>query len=276
MSNTQNKVILVTGASSGIGHATALTLIAAGHTVYGAARRVERMADLEAAGGHAVAMDITETAQVSDCIARILSEQGRIDVLVNNAGYAVYGSVEDVPIHAARRQFEVNLFGLAELTQGILPHMRGQGSGHIINITSVGGKIYSPLGAWYHATKHALEGWSDCLRIETAQFGINVSIIEPGAIDSGFGDVMTGPMLEMSGDGPYGPMARSVSEGQKKFYNGSADSRPQVIADVIEKAIAAKRPKTRYAAGKMARTTLAMRRWLSDRMFDRAVAQMMK
>jgi NAD(P)-dependent dehydrogenase (short-subunit alcohol dehydrogenase family) len=271
-----SKVILITGASSGIGHATALTLIAAGHRVYGAARRVEKMSDLEAAGGHAIAMDVTNTTQVADAVSRILAEQGQIDVLINNAGYAVYGAVEDVPIETARRQFEVNLFGLADLTQRVLPHMRERRSGHILNITSVGGKVYSPLGAWYHATKHALEGWSDCLRVEMASFGIDVSIIEPGAINSGFGDVMTDPMIEMSGSGPYGDLARRVVKGQKSIYDNSPSTRPQVIADVILKAVDAKRPKTRYVAGKLARTTLAMRRWLSDRMFDRALGQMLK
>ena len=191
------KVILITGASSGMGKVTAETLIAAGHAVYGAARRVEKMQSLVDTGGHAIGMDITDEAQVQAAVDRVLSEQGHIDVLVNNAGYAVYGAVEQVSIEDARRQFEVNLFGLASLTQKILPHMRERGSGHIINVSSIGGKVYTPLGAWYHATKHALEGWSDSLRVETAGFGIKVSIIEPGAIQTEFSDVMTDPMLEL-------------------------------------------------------------------------------
>jgi NADP-dependent 3-hydroxy acid dehydrogenase YdfG len=161
------KVILVTGASSGIGKATAQQLIKEGHIVYGAARRIEKMKDLEESGGHAIQMDVIKEQEVKACADRIIKEQGRIDVLVNNAGYAVYGPVENVDLEDARRQFEVNIFGLAAITKEVLPYMREAKSGTIINISSIGGKIYTPLGAWYHATKHALEGWSDCLRIPT-------------------------------------------------------------------------------------------------------------
>ncbi|MCL4113180.1 UNVERIFIED_CONTAM: hypothetical protein GTU68_051197 [Idotea baltica] len=176
------KVILVTGASSGIGKATALKLIKEGHTVYGAARRLNKMKELETAGGHAVALDVMDHERVKEVVKQILDQEGRIDVLVNNAGYALWGPVEEVGYEAAKRQFEVNIFGLAEVTKAVLPGMRAQKSGRIINVSSVGGKIYSPLGAWYHATKHALEGWSDCLRLELKQFGIDVVIIQPGAI----------------------------------------------------------------------------------------------
>ena len=181
----QSQIILITGASSGMGKETALRLIAEGHIVYGAARRVEKMLDLVEAGGHVLLMDVTDQAQVQAGIDRIIAEQGRIDVLVNNAGYGSYGSVEETPIDDARRQFDVNLFGLARLTQLVIPHMRERQSGKIINISSVGGKIYTPLGAWYHATKHALEGWSDCLRLELKPFGIDVVIVEPGLIEFG-------------------------------------------------------------------------------------------
>jgi len=186
-----------------MGKAMAQTLIKAGHIVYGAARRVEKMQDLVAQGGHAIAMDITDEGQVQTVVDRILSEHSRIDVLINNAGFAVYGAVEQVALDEARRQFEVNLFGLASLTQKILPQMRQLQAGHIINISSIGGKVYTPLGAWYHATKHALEGWSDSLRVEVADFGIKVSIIEPGAIETEFSDVMTEPMVALSEGGPY-------------------------------------------------------------------------
>ena len=271
-----SKVILITGASSGMGKVTAQTLIAEGHIVYGAARRVANMQDLVEAGGHTIGMDITNEAQVQSAVDRVLSEQGHIDVLINNAGYAVYGAVEQVSIEDARRQFEVNLFGLASLTQKILPHMRERRSGFIINITSIGGKVYTPLGAWYHATKHALEGWSDSLRVETAGFGIKVSIIEPGAIQTEFCDVMTDPMLARSKDGPYEAIAQGVARGNKTYYNDAPSNSPQVIADVILKAIKSKNPKTRYAAGKMAKTTLFMRRLLSDKAFDKALSQMLK
>lgn len=270
------KVILITGASSGIGKVTAKTLIKNGYIVYGAARRVENMRDLIEMGGHTIGMDITDEKQVKAAIARVMSEQGKINTLINNAGYAIYGSIEQISIHDARRQFDVNLFGLASLTQKILPHMRERGDGHIINISSIGGKVYTPLGGWYHATKHALEGWSDCLRVETARFGIKVSIIEPGAIQTEFSDVMTVPMLELSKDGPYEKIAKGIEAGNKKYYNGAPSNSPQVIANVILKAIKSKNPKTRYAAGKMAKTTLFMRRWLSDKAFDRALSRMLK
>ena len=269
------KVILITGASSGMGKVTARTLIEEGHVVYGAARRVEKMQDLVKLGGHAISMDITDDAQVKVAVDRVMSEQGRIDVLINNAGYAVYGAVEQVPLADARRQFDVNLFGLASLTQKILPHMRTQKSGHIINITSIGGKVYTPLGAWYHATKHALEGWSDSLRVELAAFGIHVTIVEPGAIETEFSDVMSKPMIELSTGGPYESLAKSIEIGNKKYYNGSPSNSPQVIANVISKAIKSSNPKTRYVAGNMAKTTLFMRRWLSDRAFDKMLKTML-
>ena len=259
-----------------MGKVTAETLISQGHIVYGAARRVEKMQNLVELGGHAIGMDITHERDVQNAVSRIISEQGHIDVLVNNAGYAVYGAVEQVSLEDARRQFEVNLFGLASLTQKILPGMRERRSGHIINVTSIGGKVYTPLGAWYHATKHALEGWSDALRVETAGFGIKVSIIEPGAIQTEFSDVMTDPMLALSKDGPYETIAEGVARGNKTYYNDAPSNSPQVIADVIAKAMNSKKPKTRYAAGKLAKTTLFMRHWLSDKTFDKVVLRMLK
>jgi len=259
-----------------MGKVTAQTLIKSGYIVYGAARRIENMQDLIEMGGHAIGMDITDDEQINKAVERILSEQGQIDVLINNAGYAVYGAVEQVSIEDAGRQFDVNMFGLATLTQKILPHMRKQGAGHIINITSIGGKVYTPLGAWYHATKHALEGWSDCLRVETASFGIKVSIIEPGAIETEFSDVMSGPMVELSNGGPYESLANAIETGNKRYYNGAPSNSPQVIADVILMAIKSPNPKTRYAAGKMAKSTLFMRRWLSDKAFDSALMRMLK
>jgi NADP-dependent 3-hydroxy acid dehydrogenase YdfG len=176
----KKQVILVTGASSGIGKDTAKTLINAGHTVYAAARRVEKMNDLKDMGGIPIKMDITNDAEVQAAVDQILDEQQTIDVLINNAGYAIYGAVEDTTIEDAKRQFDVNIFGLASITQKVLPTMRKNKKGKIINVSSMGGKMYTPLGAWYHATKHALEGWSDCLRLELKEFGIDVVIIEPG------------------------------------------------------------------------------------------------
>lgn len=271
------KVIVVTGASSGIGKATALKLIDEGHIVYGAARRIEKMKDLEEAGGFVKKMDITSSEEIEAAVNQIIEKHSKIDVLVNNAGYATYGSVEETSIEEARRQFEVNIFGLARLTQLVIPYMRGWRSGKIINISSVGGKIYLPMGAWYHATKHALEGWSDCLRLELAQFGIDVVIVEPGLIVTEFGDVMTQPMIDRSGNGPYKPMVDSLSKAVKESYGKpNAGSPPTVIAAVISDAVKARKPKTRYARGKMAGILLKMRKWLSDRAFDKAIMSQIK
>lgn len=265
------KVILVTGASSGIGKATAKQLLEDGHTVYVAARRLEKMKDLEELGATAIKMDITVEEDIQDVVSTIRENHDGVDVLVNNAGYAIYGAVEDTSIDDARRQFEVNIFGLARLTQLILPTMRERKSGKIINVSSMGGKIYTPLGAWYHATKHALEGWSDCLRLELKQFGIDVVIIEPGIIETEFGDVMSGPMMERSGGTAYAGLAKAVSKSAADSYKKGGGSPPSVVADTISKAVASDKPKTRYAVGKLARPMIFLRKYLSDKLFDKAV-----
>ena len=271
------KITLITGASSGIGKETALRLLREGHVVYGAARRVEKMKDIVDMGGFALKMDVTNQEEVEAGINKIIAEQGKIDILINNAGYGLYGAVEDIPLDEARRQFEVNIFGLAAVTKAVLPYMRKENSGKIINVSSMGGKIYTPLGAWYHATKHALEGWSDCLRLELEQFNIDVVIVEPGAIGTEFGDVMYEPMLEHSGSGPYAPLAKSMATATKNSYEKEgATSPPSVIADVMVKAINSSKPKTRYVAGKMAKPVMLMRSLLSDRMFDKAIMSQVK
>lgn len=272
----EKKIIVITGASSGMGKDAALQLIEEGYTVYGAARRVDQMKELEDKGGHAIAMDVTNEEQMIDAVNQIINEQGRIDVLINNAGYAIYGAVEDTTIADARRQFDVNIFGLARLTQLVLPHMRKQGSGRIINTSSMGGKIYTPLGAWYHATKHALEGWSDCLRLEVKQFGIDVVIIEPGIIKTEFGDVMTAPMMERSGQGAYANLAKSVEKATTESYEKGGSSPASVISNVISKVIKARKPKTRYSAGKLAKPLMFVRKYFGDRFFDWAVMSQVK
>ncbi len=272
-----SKVILVTGASSGIGKYTALQLIREGHIVYGAARRTEKMQDIVSAGGHALALDITDAEQAKAIVRQIIDAEGRIDVLFNNAGYAVYGAVETVSMADAQKQFDVNIFGLANITKEVIPYMRQQKRGKIINTSSMGGKIYTPLGAWYHATKHALEGWSDCLRLELKPFGIDVVIIEPGGIKTEFGDVMYEPMVERSKGTPYESMSNLLSKATKDMYDKEgALSPPKVIADLVSKAIRAKKPKTRYVAGKFAKPMLFMRKWLGDRAFDKIIMNQVK
>jgi short-subunit dehydrogenase len=227
------------------------------------------MQDLVQAGGRSIALDVTDDASMTAAVERIIGEQGRIDVLINNAGYAIYGSVEETTITDARRQFEVNIFGLGRLTQLVIPYMRRQNKGRIINISSMGGKMYTPLGAWYHATKHALEGWSDCLRLELKPFGIDVVIIEPGIIKTEFADVMTGPMLQRSGVGPYGELARKVAKGAENGMASGKGSDPEVIADLVAKAVRARRPRTRYAGGFLARPVMWLRIYFGDRFFDK-------
>ena len=265
------KVALVTGASSGIGKAIAEQLLADDLKVYVAARRIEKMQDLENLGAVALQMDITQEADIQNVVEQIQTKENRIDVLVNNAGYAIYGAMEDTTIEDARRQFEVNLFGLARLTQLVLPLMRANQSGKIINMSSMGGKIYTPLGSWYHATKHALEGWSDCLRLELAPFNIDVVIIEPGAIQTEFGDVMLEPMIARSGNSAYSDIAKKMAQATKNAYEKGNSSPPSVIAKVVSQAIKAKKPKTRYAAGKFAEPLIFIRKWFSDRIFDKII-----
>lgn len=265
------KVALVTGASSGIGKEIAKRLLNDGLTVIVVARNVDKMSDLKNLGAHCLRMDITVDGDIQNVVADITRNHGGVDVLVNNAGFGCYGAVEDTPIDDARYQFEVNMFGLARLTQLLLPAMREKRAGTIINISSIGGKIYTPLGAWYHASKHALEGWSDSLRLELAPFGINVVIVEPGIIETEFANVLMDPMLKRSGTGPYGKLAQKMAQASKAAYEQGNGSSPTIIADIIAQAIQARKPKTRYAAGKFAGPMLFMRKWLSDRMFDRVI-----
>ena len=227
MTLVDGKVALVTGASSGIGEAVALKLRSHGYTVYGSARRVERMAGLTDRGVRTLAMDVTDEASMQAGVEQIVAAEGRIDVLVNNAGYGSYGAIEDVPLDEARAQFEVNLFGAARLIQLVLPRMRAQRSGTIVNITSMGGKIHSPLGGWYHATKFALEALSDCLRIEVKPFGIDVVVIEPGGIATEWDAIAADKLREASaaGSGAYAAQAGAVAKALSSEANEAATRR---------------------------------------------------
>ena len=275
--NTGKKTILITGASSGMGKETAKDLIQQGHTVYCAARRVDQMEELKALGGKLIKLDISVNDDIENCVNQVIEESGRVDVLWNNAGFGLYGSVEETSIDEARYQFEVNLFGLARLTQLIVPQMRKQQSGTIINTSSIGGKIYAPLGSWYHASKHAVEGFSDSLRLDLEPFGINVVVLEPGAIKTEFPEVMSKQLMQRSGHGPYKDAAQKIANLSltESGENGSG-SPASVISKTIQKIIKSKRPKTRYAAGKFSTSTLLMRALLTDRMFDFVIKQMVK
>ncbi len=264
-----SNVVLVTGASSGIGAATAMKLKALGFTVYAAARRIERMQCLTDAGIRVIAMDVTQDASMQAGVERIITETGKIDVLVNNAGYGSYGSVEEVSLEEGRTQFDVNVFGAVRLIQLVLPHMRARQTGTIVNITSMGGKIHTPLGAWYHGTKFALEAISDCLRMEVEPFGINVVVVEPGGIKTEWADIAAQKLREVSGEGPYGHQALPMGESMIGRASRQRQSPPELIADTIAKAVQTRRPKTRYAVGFGARPMIFLRRLLLDRAFDR-------
>jgi NAD(P)-dependent dehydrogenase (short-subunit alcohol dehydrogenase family) len=264
----ESQVALVTGASSGIGEQTALELLRRGFTVYGAARRADRMSAIVDAGGSAIAMDVTDDASMRGGVEQILAEQGRIDVLVNNAGYGSYGALEDVPIDEARRQFEVNVFGLARITQLVLPAMRARRSGTIVNISSIGGRIYEPLGAWYHATKFAVEGLSDSLRLELEPHGIRVVVIQPGAIRTEWNGISRRSAIERSGATAYAAQARALVRALEAADQSSGATGPDVVAATIAKAATARRPRTRYATPFSAKFILGLRGLLPDRMFD--------
>ncbi|WP_203642052.1 oxidoreductase [Levilactobacillus andaensis] len=260
------KVALVTGASSGIGNAIARSLHRNGVIVYAGARRVSRMNDLDDLGITTLPLDVTDPESVERVVDRIVSETGRIDILVNNAGYGLMGALEDVPLSEAQDQFDVNLFGAARLIQSVLPMMRQQHAGRIINITSVDGKVAQPMASWYVASKFALEGLSDTLRLELQPLGIDTVVIEPGGIQSEWADIAASHLQEISGNGPYKPTAdraATILRAVKRF-----SSKPQVIARLVDRAALSRRPKTRYHAGSGSQI-LYLRRFLSDKTIDR-------
>ena len=267
-----SKTALVTGASSGIGEETARTLHKLGYTVYAAARRTDRLEQLTPTGIHALTMDVTDDESMSSGIEKIIAETGRIDVLVNNAGYGSFGAIEDVPIDEARRQFEVNVFGLARLTQLVLPHMRAQRSGTIINISSIGGRFTTLLGGWYHASKHAVEALSDALRMETTPFGIDVVVIEPGLIRTEWSDIAANHLEETAEGSAYASQIKAVANSMRSESTNKRQSPPSVIADTVEKIVTARKPRTRYVVGFAAKPLVTLRHILPDRAFDRLIS----
>ncbi|TRW96199.1 SDR family NAD(P)-dependent oxidoreductase [Paracoccus sp. M683] len=262
---------LVTGASSGMGKSIAKRLISYGYQAYVEARGLDKMTDLAQLGAAPLAMDISKDADIVAAVATITERSGGVDVLVNNAGYGLYGPVEEIALDEARYQFEVNVFCAARLTQILLPAMRAKGKGTTINITSMGGKVYTVLGAWYHATKHALEGWSDSLRLELEPFGIRVVVIEPGMIETGFGAAASHGLRKRSAKCAYAKMVESVAGSMDRSYGHGKGTDPQVIADLVGDAVKSARPKTRYVAGKYAKPMIWVRKWLGDRVFDRLI-----
>jgi NAD(P)-dependent dehydrogenase (short-subunit alcohol dehydrogenase family) len=263
-----SKTALVTGASSGIGAATVLTLLEDGFEVFAAARRLDRMAPLARNGAQLLFLDLTDDPSIFSVVEAVKAKAMRLDVLVNNAGYGCCGALEDVSLAEARRQFEVNLFGLARLCQLALPMMRAQNSGRIVNVSSMGGKFGEPFGSWYHASKFALEGLSDCLRMELKPFGVDVILVEPGTIRTEWMPIAKESLLRASGETAYAAYARRHVAMLARGESSCVPSAPEVVARTIIRALRATRPKARYSTGGAARPMLFLRRTLTDRMFD--------
>jgi len=266
-----SKAVLITGCSSGIGHATAEHLAGRGWKVYATARRPESISDLEAAGCKTLALDVNDESSMTEAVRQVEAAEGAVGVLVNNAGYSQSGPVEEIPLNDVRRQFETNVFGLVRMCQLALPGMRRQGWGRIVNVSSMGGKLVFPGGGFYHGTKHAVEAISDALRWEVRGFGVDVVIIEPGLIKTGFGDVAAGSVDAAPADGPYGDFTAAVAKATREAYEGGLaklGGGPETVARKIEKAISKRRPRARYTVTPSAKMALFQRRLMSDRMWD--------
>ncbi len=268
------KVVVITGASAGIGKETALFLAKNGYTVYGAARRIEKLEGLRSFGVIPIAMDVTDESAMSAGVRQILEKERKIDILINNAGFGSYGAIEDVALEDAKYQLDVNLFGAARMIQLVLPSMRAQHWGKIVNISSIGGKMATPFGGWYHASKFAMEGLSDSLRNEVKQFGIDVIVIEPGGIKSEWSGIAFESLVRVSGKTAYKDMVSSFSGA----FKGTEDKNPEpiIIAKLIKKALEASVPETRYVAGYLAKPSLFMRKILSDKMMDKLMMSQVK
>jgi len=267
-----SRAVLVTGCSSGIGRATAEHLAGRGFTVYATARRPESIQDLEAAGCKLLALDVCDEGSMRAAVAAVEEAEGAVGALVNNAGYSQSGTIEEVPLDDVRRQFETNVFGLVRLIQLVLPGMRRQGRGRIVNLSSMGGKLTFPGGGYYHATKHAVEAISDALRFEVRGFGIDVVVIEPGLIRTSFGEAAVGSMEEAPTDeGPYARFNKAVAARTAGAYEGPMarlGAGPEAVARKVERAISARRPRTRYVVTASARLLLMQRRLMPDRAWD--------
>jgi NADP-dependent 3-hydroxy acid dehydrogenase YdfG len=266
----RSEAVLLTGCSSGIGRASALRLARAGRTVYATARRPETLEELAQAGCRTLALDVTDEDSLRAAVAHVEQAEGAVGVLVNNAGYSQSGAVETLDLDDVRRQFETNVFGLIRMCQLVLPGMRRQRSGRIINLSSMGGKLTFPGGGAYHATKHAVEAISDALRFEVKGFGVDVVVIEPGLIKTQFAETARATVDE-SRDGPYASFNEAVAAATVDAYEGPLSrlgGGPDAVAKTIEKAITAKRPRTRYPVTPSAWLFLGQRAVMTDRMWD--------
>lgn len=268
---TISKAVLITGCSTGIGRATAIQLAQGGHRVFATARRVEAIADLAAHGCTVLPLDVCDEDSIRAAVTQVEAAEGAVGVLINNAGYGSEGPVEEVPMDEVRRQFETNVFGLLRLTQLCLPGMRRQRWGKVVNLSSMGGRMTLPGGGVYHATKYAVEALSDAMRFEVAGFGIDVIVVEPGAIRTEFGNTAIARVDALGGDGDYAAFREALKTNIRDAYEGrmaALAAAPEAVAVVIARAIAAKRPRTRYVITAGAHLLLGLRRWLPDRAFD--------
>jgi short-subunit dehydrogenase len=268
------RTVLITGASAGMGKETAKFLAARGYIVYGAARRVEKMNDLTASGIKIIAMDVTDNDSMVKGVQQVIKAEGKIDILINNAGFGSYGAIEDVSIEDAKYQLDVNVFGAARLIQLVLPGMRAHKWGKIVNISSIGGKFATPYGGWYHASKFALEALSDALRNEVKQFGIDVILIEPGGVKSEWAGIAYENLVKNSRESVYKEPIEKFSAYLKTAID--KNSEPGVIANLITEAIEARKPRMRYVGGYMARQAVIARKLLSDAMFDKMILRPLK
>lgn len=269
---TISRAVLITGCSTGIGRATALRLVKAGHRVYASARRLESIADLAASGCELLALDVCDEASMQAAVARVEGAEGAVGALINNAGYGSEGPIEEVSMEEVRRQFETNVFGLLRLTQLALPRMRAQRWGRIVNISSMGGRLTLPGGGAYHATKYALEALSDALRFEVRGSGIDVVVVQPGPIKTEFGNTAVAKVEAIAAASPdYAAFRAALTQQIRNAYEGplaALAAEPDAVAKAIEKAITATTPKTRYVITAAAHTMMAVRRWLPDRAWD--------
>jgi NAD(P)-dependent dehydrogenase (short-subunit alcohol dehydrogenase family) len=267
-----SKAVLITGCSSGIGQATAERLAEHGWTVYATARRLDSIAPLADRGCRLLELDVCDEGSMRAAVDEVVGAEGAVGVLVNNAGYSQGGAVEEVSMDAVRRQFETNVFGLVRLTQMVLPEMRRQGWGKIVNLSSMGGRLTFPGGGFYHATKHAVEAIGDALRFEVRGFGIDVITIEPGLIKTAFGETAVGAIHEATPDeGPYAKFNAAVAGTTASAYEGGLGrlgAGPEAVARKIEKAIGARRPRARYPVTASARVLMTQRRLMPDRAWD--------
>ncbi len=270
-----SKAVLITGCSSGIGKVTAQHLAASGWKVYATSRGARGLDDLVAAGCVALDLDVTDEASMKAAVDAVVRREGAVGVLINNAGYSQSGAVEAVPMERVRAQFETNVFGLVRLTQLVLPGMRAQRWGRIVNLSSMGGKLTFPGGGYYHATKHAVEALSDALRFEVRGFGVDVVVVEPGLIRTGFGKAAVGQMglAPVSPDDPYRAFHEAVARGTVEAYEKGPLARlageAVDVARAIEKALTAARPRARYTVSGSAKLLLSQRALLSDAAWDR-------